>query len=66
MPSQARAAAGATAASAAALLLLLLSVLGAEGHAIMVHPPSRNWLAYLRHEEYRPHELSMGGACRAC
>ncbi|GBF92563.1 hypothetical protein Rsub_05177 [Raphidocelis subcapitata] len=62
MPSHARASAATAASAAAALLLLLLFAAGAEGHAIMVQPPSRNWLAYLRHEEFRPHELSMGGA----
>jgi hypothetical protein len=46
---------------AAVALPLLLFAAPADGHAILVHPPSRNWMLYLQKNLQRPHELNMGG-----
>jgi hypothetical protein len=48
--------------AAALLVMLTLLVALSEGHGIMVHPRSRNWMAYLDWNFPWAHGLSMGGA----
>jgi hypothetical protein len=44
-----------------ALAALSGLVLHADGHAVMIHPPSRNWNAYLLKGFNYPHGLAAGG-----
>ncbi|GBF94921.1 hypothetical protein Rsub_08164 [Raphidocelis subcapitata] len=52
----------ARAAPLAALAALLAFVPAALGHGLMIHPKSRNFVAYLNNQEYNAHSLNMGGA----
>jgi predicted carbohydrate-binding protein with CBM5 and CBM33 domain len=48
-------------AFAVATVLLLCYALPVSGHGMMIHPVSRNFMAYLKGGEWCPHCLNAGG-----